>query len=443
MKYFLLLILSFPVHAQEFFNVDLRAQWTDTNIVVGPGNVRYNDLWGFKVDGQKYAVVGSNEGSHFLRVNEYEVEEVWKEKGAFSSILVQHRDYKRYKNYIYAVCDEGSSTLQIFDITYLPDSVHKVYDSNEHFTIAHNLFIDTLTAKLYVCGPDNVGMKIFDISSPHNPILLLNFSQLAYVHDCYVSNDTAFLNAAEDGLRIYNFSNTDQPSEIGVLSFYPEQGYNHSGWMDRGKQVYCFVDETLGKKIKYCQLQNGIVNIKVDALFGTQDAAEYIPHNIMIENGYAFVSYYNEGLRIFDLESKPIKQAAFYDTYNIESSFKLHGAWGVYVFQEEELVLISDRQSGLFSFYFPFSSFRSLKGSHQLNGTPFINSESKLLIDPFNKEELLFDIYTIAGQLCYQSELVRNWINIPLDLPAGEFVYRLSNVDKKIEYTGKFVIIRD
>ena len=45
---------------------------------------------------------------------------------------------------IYIVCDEGnSSTLQIIDISNLPNSVTTVYDSDSLFQKSHNIFIDT------------------------------------------------------------------------------------------------------------------------------------------------------------------------------------------------------------------------------------------------------------------------------------------------------------
>ncbi|MDX1348591.1 MAG: choice-of-anchor B family protein [Putridiphycobacter sp.] len=441
MKYFLIIFFSFPAWSQQYFNVELRSQWSDTTITEGPGNVRFSDVWGFEYKNSNYAVLGSTDGTHFLRIENNSIKPIQFEKGAFSGSLVQHRDFKRYKNYIYGVCDEGSSTLQIFDMRYLPDSVHKVYDSNELFTTCHNLFIDTVKAKLYACGPDNVGMKIYDLQEPESPVLWYTFNNVSYVHDCFVSNDTAFLNAGADGLKVYDFSNNVTPIEIGVLSLYQDKGYNHSGWMDPTKSMYCFIDETLGKKIKLCSLKNGIDNIEVNALFGTRNAVDYIPHNIIVHSGYAFVSYYNEGFRIFDLEQSPIKQVGFYDTYPETNSFKMHGAWGVYVFEKDELILVSDRQSGLFSFYFPFKAFRNRNTDHQVYGTPFVNAESKIIIGAENNENLRFNVFSVAGSIVYESEVMRNWVNIPLDLNPGEYIYQIFSEVGEISYSGKFIIL--
>jgi len=441
MKVLLLLFISVPSLAQDFYNVELLSHWTDTSIVVGSGDVRFSDLWGFTVEGNNYSVIGSNMGSHFLEIGEDGTKEVDFKQGAFAGPLVQHRDYKQYKNYIYAVCDEGPSSLQIFDISHLPDSVSTVYDSNLPFTTCHNIFIDTATARLYACGPDGAGLKIFDISDPIEPSLVLNFTNVNYVHDCFVANDTAFLNSGLEGLRIYDFSNINFPQELGLLSTYQEKGYNHSGWMDDSKKTYCFIDETEGKKIKFCKLENGLANIEVNALFGTKNAIDYVPHNIQIVNGFAFVSYYNEGLRIYDLEQSPIKEVAFFDTYSTESTFKLHGAWGVYVFENEELVILSDRQSGFYSFYFPFSKFRKQTADCQLYGTPFIDEGSQIIIGLENEMELLFDIYSISGSIVYRQQMLKNWINIPLSLKTGQYLFKVYSSDKVVKSAGKFVIV--
>ena len=68
---------------------------------------------------------------------------------------VIHRDYHDFSGYLYIVCDEGSSsTLQIIDITNLPNSVNTVYDSDILFTRAHNIFIDT--AQLNPLNPQSL-----------------------------------------------------------------------------------------------------------------------------------------------------------------------------------------------------------------------------------------------------------------------------------------------
>lgn len=434
MRFFIILFISSIGFGQNYFGVKLHDVWTDTTLLKGPENVYFSDVWGFYYNKIKYAVIGSTEGAHFIKIESEKFKEVDFEPGSFSSVIVQHRDYKKYKNYIYSVCDEGTSSLQIFDISYLPDSVHKVYDSDLNFVVAHNIFIDTLKAKLYVSGPNNLGMDIYDISNPENPILDLHFTKYNFIHDCFAVNDTVFMNAGVDGLQVYYFGN-QLPEQLGGLSFYPNQGYNHSGWLSENHDYYCFIDETQGTKIKYCDISDGIENIQINELFSTTDYLDYVPHNIIIKNDFAFVSNYNEGLRVFDLLDKPIKEVAYYDTYLINSNYKLNGAWGVYVFDDEQ-ILISDRQNGLFLFSFPFKSLRS---SVNVINSPFINAESKILFQASEYSEYSFNIYNANGSIVYEKEDFTSWINIPLALNQGIYFYSISNKENILIKSGKFI----
>ncbi len=440
MKFIWILLVSSVAWSQDYFNILLLDNFIDSSVIAGSENARYSDLWGFEFEESEYVVIGSTEGSHFIRIEDDKLEEVSFQEGAFSSQTVQHRDFKKYQNYIYGVCDEGTSSLQIFDISYLPDSVVKVYDSNVLFTICHNIYIDTAKAKLYACGPDNSGMKILDISNPEQPVLVQDFTMVDYVHDCFVRNDTAFLNAGFEGLHVYYFGGAT-PVQIGLLNFYPEQGYNHSGWLSNDGTDYCFIDETEGKKVKYCNLNDGIENIKVSELFGTRNAQSFVPHNVMIYDGFAFVSYYNEGFRVFDLKNSPIKEIAFYDTFPIETKYKLNGAWGVFVFPEKELILISDRQYGLFLFKFPFKAYRNVE-KNTVTNAPFISSESLILFQPENNEGYTFSIYSVSGQILYEKQSFSSWINVPLSVIPGVYVYAVYDEEKVRVNSGKFTVIK-
>ena len=196
---FLFGFILFSGYAQEQKNVVLLDNWTDETIEKGAEDAVFNDVWGFKQNGQDYCVIGSNKGTHFFKIENDQLILIDFEPGRHQGNQTEHRDFKVYKNYLYGVCDEGPSSLQIFDLSYLPDSASKVYDDNAFFQICHNIYIDTLNAKLFACGANNIGMKVLDISDPVNPTLNYNFNELPYVHDCYVRNDTAFLNCGYDG----------------------------------------------------------------------------------------------------------------------------------------------------------------------------------------------------------------------------------------------------
>lgn len=435
---YILFIYSNVVSAQDYFNVQLLDQWTDTTLIKGPEDAFFSDVWGFNYNGEKYCALGSTEGTHIFSINNNHLNLIDFKPGKYQSLLVQHRDFKTYKNYLYGVCDEGTSSLQIFDLSYLPDSIHKVYDSDSFFQICHNIFIDTNKAKLYACGPNNLGMKIFDISNPIQPVLWYDFNQVNYVHDCYVTNDTAFLNCGFNGLQIYDFS-TQQIQQLGVLDFYVEQGYNHSGWLSEDRQKYVFVDENKEKRIKICDASS-LVDINISYLYGTSDYVNNVAHNVMIYDDFLFVSYYNEGLRIVDISGNKSDEVAYYDTFWQDTNYKLNGAWGVFVFKDENLILISDRQNGLFLFYFPISLSRLSSNNTIITNTPFVNENSIIIYPNPNNDDLFFTIYNSTGQIVYEHQSLFNWISIPLNLKAGQYYFKIMTKASSLLDKGKFII---
>lgn len=432
---------GFAVFSQDHKNVVLLDHWTDTTIEAGLEEAIFNDVWGFEMKGEDYCVIGSNIGTHFFQINGSELELIDFEAGKFQWKFVEHRDFKTYRNYLYGVCDEGTSSLQIFDLQYLPDSVSKVYDSDVFFQIAHNLYIDTLTAKMYVSGPNNLGVQIFDISNPTDPELILHFTDVDYVHDCYVRNDTAFLNCGFDGLWVYDFSGS--PVQLGILDFYPNQGYNHSGWLSPDGKKYAFIDETQGTKIRICDWSETMADISVAETFGTDQYEDYVPHNIILLDHLAFVSYYNEGLRIFDLTKAPYREIGAYDTFLPEADYLLNGAWGVYVFEDRNQIIVGDRQNGLFLFSFPINELNQVRDETYISSGAFITEEGYLIPRPYLDESALkFSIYTSDGKAIYHQANFLNYVHIPLSLSAGVYYYAIyDQFDERLE-TGSFVRVR-
>ena len=156
--------------------------WQDTTLVGSWAyNNTYNECWGLEVNGSEIAIIGSTDGTHFFDVTDpANATQVAYVAGAYQGGGVIHRDYHDFQGYLYVVCDEGSSsTLQIIDISTLPDSVTTVYDSNALFTKSHNIYIDTATAKLYACA-SNTAIDVYSLSNPTNPTLIFSYPTWRY-----------------------------------------------------------------------------------------------------------------------------------------------------------------------------------------------------------------------------------------------------------------------
>ena len=66
------------------------------------------------------------QSTHIFGINNNKLEEI--DLLLESTVIKQFIEIFDYNGYLYAVCDENASSLQIMDLSYLPDSVHLVYD---------------------------------------------------------------------------------------------------------------------------------------------------------------------------------------------------------------------------------------------------------------------------------------------------------------------------
>jgi len=350
-------LLFTNANCQQSENITLLYHWDDTTMVKSWAfDNAYNETWGFVQDNREYAVIGSTDGSHFFDVTDpVNTKLVDYVPGYVQGGTVSHRDYHDYHGYLYMVCDQGWSSLQIVDLSYLPDSVHVVHDSHDLLWNAHNIYIDTAKAILYSCGERGGSgespMALYSLVDPENPTFITTYDSTSYVHDIYVRNDTAYIHALTEGLRIVDFSDTSNPVEIASLTTYPDQGLNHSGCLSEDGNIYAFADEDYGMDIKIYDVSD-MNNLSLLSTFNSGVHDSSVIHNLFIHEGFIYFSNYFEGLRIFDIAdpTNPV-EVGYYDTYpdsDYENKFK--GAWGVYPLLPSGIVLVSDMQTGLYVF---------------------------------------------------------------------------------------------
>ncbi len=352
MKYtiFLVFLIQSLFGLSQVKDVDLLSNWAASDIQGWYGDVAFNEVWGFVQGGQEYAVIGSANGTNIIKINDdNSTERVQFIDGRHHNAI--HRHFHDYNGYLYEVCDQGRSTLRIHDLSYLPDSVHMVYDDSAFLARSHNIFIDSSSGLLYACGVTygsfDVPMRVLSLANPEVPSLVYDYNFVDYVHDVFVRNDTAYINAGFEGMRVANFANPSMPMPLGSLEFYLDKGYNHSGWLSEDGNTYVLCDETSGMRFKVLDVSD-LSDIQVLSAAIPPTFEETLPHNVMYKDGLAYFSYYNDGLQIYDLEdpSNPIR-VAYYDTYP-DSEVLFRGAWGIYAFLPSGRLLVSDRKYGLF-----------------------------------------------------------------------------------------------
>ncbi|MDC0339068.1 choice-of-anchor B family protein [Flavobacteriales bacterium] len=413
------------------------------------GDGVYNEVWGFVQDGQEYAVIGAMHGTFFFRITEEDkLEQVAYEDGAFSSYSVVHRDYHDYNGYLYEVCDQGSSTLRIYDLHYLPDSIPIVYDDSSLIVRAHNIFIDESSGLLYSCGNTSQlggdALRVISLQDPISPTLVYDYNFVDYVHDIYVRNDTAFINAGNQGLKVADFSFPTMPIALGSMEFYQDKGYNHSGWLSEDGKSYVMCDETLGMRFKMCDVSD-IADINVASLDKPDSFENTFPHNVMLKDGIAYFSYYNDGLQIYDVRDiNNSKRIAFYDTYPDEDTgtniFK--GAWGVYALLPSGRLLVSDRKYGLFLLgYNAPPNIQVEENDHGIYPNP-VEGDAFFYRKHLFESDYTLEIYDSQGKCVKTFNGMTDHLFMDLtSLSAGNYSYRYYNFATKVTLSKKFVVI--
>ena len=357
--FFFLLLLPVIGNAQpgtdDAQNVRLLCNWSDNANIPSVTGAYYNDVWGFVQGGKEYAAVGSSAGVHIVDVNN--CRQVAFREGKNASPFVYHRDVKTYKHYLYAVAQESEASLQVFDLSYLPDSLHLVWESTSaELATAHSIFIDTTAGRLYAStvagtatGAD--ALRIYSLANPELPVRTHRIGApqgiLSPVHTVFARRDTAFLSVSNYGYLVATFGANDTFKIIGGTTSYPAQGYTHSSWVnDSGFGV--LADETGGLPLKIIDTRS-LPQVSVTSTFSSCTGDTCTPHNPFLVGNLAFISHYYQGLQIWDISNRNAAvRVGYYDTSPATARQTYGGAWGCYPYLPSGKVLVSDMQRGLF-----------------------------------------------------------------------------------------------
>ncbi len=341
--------------AQHAFNMTLLSEWDPDTLATTNSGREFNDIWGYTdCDGGEYAIIGSAAKVHFINVtdpaNPVEVNSF--EGGGVST----WRDMKTLGDRAYAVADAVPDGLMIFDLSALPDVVTKTYHSTQFFGEAHNIFIDEDNGRLYAVGTDQgTDMIILDIATnPDVPVLLANVTLPGggSVHDVYVRDNIAYCSHGNQGYYIWDCTDATNPILMAGMA---TGGYNHSSWVSDDGQFAIFAEEVpLGMPLGIMDLSALAANeISISHTFKfpllAPEHENNVPHNPFIRGQYAIVSYYHDGLQIFDLTNpQNPQQVAWYDSHPQNTAYSgYQGNWGVYPYLPSGNIIISDINEGL------------------------------------------------------------------------------------------------
>jgi choice-of-anchor B domain-containing protein len=355
---FLFVILfSAALYAQDSLNMTLLARWDDDTLpLASPGNLnlQYSGCWGMVVNNHEFAIIGGalhvfifdvTDPKHPLMVGKFAGQKntVW-------------REFKSYRNRLYAVSDATQEGMMIIDMSAAPTSIKRVYYSNEFFNSSHTITLDTLNGHIYLNGTNvvNNGSLILDVSqNPDKPTLVASVAQEGgYIHDSYVRHDTLYASSGYNGLYVYDMTNPLVPKTLGSVA---TGGYNHLSWVTKsGDYAYYTEEIPKGRPIEIVNLKNltngdyELVGSFLDNL--TPNAGNFaVPHNIYIKDDLLFDSQYEDGLLIYDISTpKTPVLVGHYDTHPENTVYNGYfGCWGNYPWLPSGTIIASDMQNGL------------------------------------------------------------------------------------------------
>jgi len=356
---FLFLFVSSWLNAQVYeFNTQSLGQWN------GAGET-YSDIWGYTALGREYAILGSAQYIYFFDVTNPTNIQLVDKFGPYTA--TSWREFKTYSHYAYAVTDgPDAGGLRIFDLQYLPDTVIQVRQTSAFFTKCHMPFIDEAKGRLYCAGTNtrNNGIIVLDLTvRPDSPSLVINQAlPRGYVHDVYVKNNVMYASHIYSGyLSQYDCTGS---SCTGELSTFQTGGYNHSSWMNADQSLLINAIETAGHPLWLFHIEgNGIIgneNYKQFKSFTLKDQYPALPvgegsigHNPYIVGDRAYVSYYTDGVQVYNISDvNNVRRVAYFDTDRGYTSYSpvFRGCWGTYPFLPSGNILASDIQSGLWIF---------------------------------------------------------------------------------------------
>lgn len=237
------------------------------------------------------------------------------------------------------------------------------------FDRVHTIFLERnyLYEAAHVQGITTV--KVFDVSNPSLPVFRQNIqtTNTTKVHQ---------ITARTKGGRVMLFTSgwggndNGAPSSPGQTDIWdvtdvgaqPAQwlgriysGYNsHSSWPTEDGNTLITCREIPGGDVRFYDISNPatiptnatpIVTLSPASMGLEAD----IPHNPVVVGNLLFVSWYQNGIQVFDItdRAKPVR-VGFYDTFPGTQSSSYQGNWGVFPHLGFDRILLSDIQSGLF-----------------------------------------------------------------------------------------------
>ncbi len=203
-----------------------------------------------------------------------------------------------YSNgYLYAGIQAPATGVSIYDVSNPAAPLEVRFLPTP--TGTHNLRV--ADHRLYVMpnGPTTNQILVYDVTDPRNPVQrgVLSLGAGGFCHDVSVMENVGYASCwSNDGLVLLDLTD---PASIAVTGRYttPETGSLHSAWPtpDRRHVLSCQEDYDFG--VRVFDVSTGAPTPIDQYNLGTGT----VVHDVMIVGRYAYVTYYQDGVRVLDL----------------------------------------------------------------------------------------------------------------------------------------------
>jgi choice-of-anchor B domain-containing protein len=346
-------------------NVDLLSSFTPGELDARSGN----SVWGHvdTATGRETAIVGLDNGSAVIDITYPLCPEVLGtlEPGVRATTT---RDVKMMGDYALVVAESQQHGLQVFDLRPLLDgsasgSVEPVAiyrgTSQQPVSNAHNVVAVEGGDHVYIVAAPSCsrGLHIVDMSDPLQPSFVGCYDQDPDLHDAvclkYDGPDTdhagreicVTFNGA-DSFSIVNMEDKTAPERLSITR-YQGGRYSHQGWLTEDQRYLLLGDE-------YDELRNGdntrtyifdVSDLDSPTFVGAYTAESgATDHNLYINDGLAYESNYESGLRVLDVAGVAggeLSEIGFFDTVPGSDTSGFEGAWAAYPFFPSGTVVVN------------------------------------------------------------------------------------------------------
>lgn len=340
------------------------------------GASRGADIWGWtdSETGNEYALAAFTHGTAFVDVTDPENPEYvgFLPTSGESTIW---RDVKVYADHAFVVADNaGSHGMQVFDLTRLRDvtSPPETFTADANYNgigSAHNVVINEDTGFAYLVGADDCSgsFHMVNIQTPTSPTYAGCYGDDGYTHDAqcvlYTGPDLDYTGHeicvgaqgtfdSSSHIVVVDVTDKNNPVYVGQGN-YTDAVYAHQGWFSEDQHYFFLGDEiddgAPGNTRTMVFDMTDLDNPELD--FYYYGPVETTDHNLYIRGRYAFMSNYESGLRVVDIEdiaNGTLTEVAFFDTYPTGNSESYSGQWSNYPYFESGNIIANDRDFGLF-----------------------------------------------------------------------------------------------